>query len=257
MRTRPWSWFVGGVVMVMANADGASAQRGADWPVHAMNRPQPPVVDPGPGALPVPAPRDAIVLFDGRDLSRWQHADSSTARWIVRDGYMEVQPGSGDLRTRDGFGDVQLHIEWMAPAPPRHEGQNRGNSGVYLMNTYEVQVLDSYQNPTYPDGQAAALYGQFPPLVNASRPPGQWQSYDIIFHAPRFDAAGAVTRPATVTVLHNGVLVQDHVTLTGPTAHQARPPYQAHADRLPITLQDHGQPVRFRNIWVRELRTAP
>jgi hypothetical protein len=193
------------------------------------------------------------MLFDGTSLDRWRHADGEPARWVVRDGYMEVRGGTGDLETRDGFGDVQLHVEWMAPNPTRGEGQGRGNSGVYLMNTYELQVLDSYQNETYADGQAASFYGQFPPLVNASRPPGTWQSYDIVFRAPRFDSAGRVLRPATATVLHNGVLVQDHVALTGPTGHYARPPYVAHPDRLPIKLQDHGDPVRFRSIWVRAL----
>jgi hypothetical protein len=167
---------------------------------------------------------------------------------------MEVRSGTGDLLTRDGFGDVQLHVEWATPSPARGEGQARGNSGVYLMEHYELQVLDSYQNATYPDGQAAALYGQFPPLVNASRPPGVWQSYDIIFHGPRFDAAGNLLRPATMTVLHNGVLVQDHSRLTGPTGHYARPPYAAHPGRLSIRLQDHGDPVRYRNIWLRELK---
>lgn len=252
-----WLLLAGGILMLDAGPHSSGAQNPQRWPVHSMDRPQPPVVDPGRGALPVPPPRDAIVLFDGRDLSKWKHADGSNAKWIVRDGYFEVSPGSGDLSTRDGFGDVQLHVEWASPSPPRGEGQNRGNSGVYLMDTYEVQVLDSYQNRTYPDGQAASLYGQFPPLVNASRPPGEWQSYDIVFRAPRFGPNGVVERPATITVLHNGVLVQEHVTLTGPTAHQARPPYAAHADRLPIKLQDHAHPVRFRNIWLRELPAVP
>lgn len=243
--------------MTGAVGSAAGAQRPEAWPVHSMDRPQPPVVDPGSGALPVPPPSDAVVLFEGRDLERWRHPDGSSATWIVRDGYLEVRPGSGDLLTRDDFADVQVHIEWMAPDPPQGGGQDRGNSGVYLMNTYEVQVLDSYRNPTYPDGQAAAIYGQLPPLVNAARPPGTWQSYDIVFRGPRFDSAGAVIRPATITVLHNGVLVHDHATLTGPTAHRDRPPYRVHPDRLPIKLQDHGQPVRFRNIWVRELPPAP
>jgi hypothetical protein len=148
---------------------------------------------------------------------------------------------------------VQLHVEWAAPSPPSGDGQNRGNSGVFLMGRYEVQVLDSYRNTTYPDGQAAALYGQYPPLVNASRPPGEWQTYDIVFRRPRFDANGKLLSKARVTVFHNGVLVQDAVELTGPTAHHARPAYSAHPDRLPILLQDHGDPVRYRNIWLRNL----
>jgi hypothetical protein len=161
--------------------------------------------------------------------------------------------GAGTIATAEAFGDVQLHVEWAAPSPPSGDGQNRGNSGVFLMGRYEVQVLDSYRNTTYPDGQAAALYGQYPPLVNASRPPGEWQTYDIVFRRPRFDANGKLLSKARVTVFHNGVLVQDAVELTGPTAHHARPAYSAHPDRLPILLQDHGDPVRYRNIWLRNL----
>ena len=234
-------------------AGPVSAQVDTRWPQHSLDRPQPLVVDPGPGALPVPPPKDAVVLFDGGGLSKWAQADGKPAAWIVRDGYFEVRPGSGQLVSRDSFGDVQLHIEFMSPSPPRGTGQGRGNSGVFLMNKYEMQVLDSYQNTTYPDGQAGAMYGQFPPLVNASRPPGAWQSYDIIFHGPRFDSSGRLTRPATVTALHNGILVQDDVTLTGPVGHYVRPPYEAHPEKLPLGLQDHGNPVRFRNIWLREL----
>ncbi len=233
----------------------AAAQVDPRWPIHAPDRPQPPVVDPGtPGTAR--APSDATVLFDGRDLSAWLGEDGGPPRWRLIDGAMEIVGGAGGLRTREGFGDVQLHIEFAMPAPPHGEGQERGNSGVYLMGLYELQVLDSYRNPVYPDGQAAAVFGQYPPLVNASRPPGEWQSYDIVFHRPRFDARGRLTRPARLTVLHNGVLVQDDVALTGPTAFRARPPYRAHPDRLPLMLQDHGSPVRFRNIWVRSLETA-
>lgn len=166
---------------------------------------------------------------------------------------MEVVRGAGSIESVRGFGDAQLHVEWAAPAPPRGEGQGRGNSGVFLMGRYEVQVLDSHLNVTYPDGQAGAIYGQFPPLVNASRPPGEWHTYDIVFRAPRFDSAGRLASPARMTVLHNGVLVQDNVSLLGPTSHQRRDPYEAHADRLPVSLQDHGDPVRFRNVWIREL----
>ena len=167
----------------------------------------------------------------------------------------QVVKGAGSIKTTRGFGDCQLHVEWASPAPAAGSGQDRGNSGVFLMGTYEVQVLDSYDSKTYADGSAAAIYGQYPPLVNASRKPGEWQTYDIVFTAPRFDADGAVVSPAFLTVFHNGVLVQDREQLTGPTAHKARPPHKAHADRLPILLQDHSHPVRFRNIWVRELGT--
>jgi 3-keto-disaccharide hydrolase len=229
------------------------------WPIHSMERPRPPVVDPGPERPPVPPPADAVVLFDGTDLSQWVTDDSvgGPAQWIVKDGYMEVAPGTGDHRTRRVFGNVQLHIEWATPARVEGHSQERGNSGVYLMGLYEIQVLDSYGNDTYPDGQAAALYGQVPPLVNASRPPGRWQTYDIVFRRPRFAADGSVAQAARVTVFHNGVLVQDNVAFTGRTVHARAARYEPHGDRLPIKLQDHGNPMRFRNIWVRELPESP
>jgi hypothetical protein len=221
---------------------------------HARDCPAPRVVDPGPGPRdPAAPPSDAIVLFDGRDLSQWRGADDGPARWKVAPGYFEVAPGTGGIHTVQGFGDVQLHIEWSAPNPPHGEDQDRGNSGVFLMGRYEVQVLDSYRSVTYPDGQAGAVYGQYPPLVNASRAPGEWQTYDIVFRRPRFAPNGDLVSPAILTVVHNGVLVQDHVVLTGPTGHQRRPPYEAHPDRLPLGLQDHEHPVRYRNIWVRTL----
>jgi hypothetical protein len=226
---------------------------GAQWNVHSWSRPRPPVVDPGP-ERPAPPPSDAIVLFDGHDLSQWQmQRDSSDARWIVRGGYMEVAPGSGGLMTRRAFGDIQLHLEYSCPNPPHGESQERGNSGVFLMTHYEVQVLDSYQNDTYPDGQAGAIYGQTPPLVNPVRPPGQWNAYDIVFHRPRFSPDGAVLQPARITVLLNGVLIQDNTTITGWTVHMQIARYRPHADRLPLALQDHENPTRFRNVWVREL----
>lgn len=224
------------------------------WDVHDTTRTRPPVVDPGPASAdPQPAPDDATVLFDGDDLGGWEHPDGSSPEWVVRDGYFQVEPGTGAIQTTEGFGDVQLHIEWMSPPSIEGDGQGRGNSGVFLMGTYEVQVLDSYENPTYADGQAAAIYGQYPPLANAMRPPGEWQVYDIIFRRPHFDDDGTVVKPAVITVYHNGVLVQDHVELTGPTGHYERPPYEAHAAQLPLRLQDHSNPVRFRNVWVREL----
>ena len=223
------------------------------WPVHDMSRPMPPVVTPGPAGPPVPAPSDAIVLFDGKGLDQWTDAKGQPAKWKVENGYMEVAPKSGGLRTVKGFGDCQLHVEWMAPSPAKGADQDRGNSGVFLMDLYEVQVLDCYMNKTYADGMTAAIYGQYPPLVNACRPPGEWQTYDIVFHRPRFDKDGKVLAPARMTVFHNGLLVHECAVLTGPTAHKARPPYQMHADKLPISLQDHGHPVRFRSIWLREL----
>jgi hypothetical protein len=221
------------------------------WPIHSMDRPVPPIVEAAPAQAPSTPPSDATVLFGGAGLGAWQTDSGGAARWKAVAGYFEVVPGAGAIRTRAGFGDVQLHVEWMAP-PPAGDGQNRGNSGVFLMQRYEVQVLDSWKNRTYADGQAAAIYGQFPPRVNASRPPGEWQTYDIIFRAPRF-SGNTVTRPARMTVLHNGVLVQDAMELLGPTSHARRDPYQAHADRLPISLQDHGAAVRYRNVWVRSL----
>jgi len=225
---------------------------------HDLARPAPRVVEPGtgtPGATPGRPPSDAILLFDGRDLAAWKsQKDGSPAAWKVENGYFEVVKGKGGIETRRGFGDVQLHIEWMAPSPAVGTSQDRGNSGVFFGGgRYEVQVLDSYESKTYPDGQAGALYGQFPPLVNASRPPGEWQAYDIVFEMPRFDASGTLVRRARATVFHNGVLVQNAKELIGPTTNKKRTPYSAHPAALPISLQDHDHPVRFRNVWVREL----
>ena len=226
-----------------------------DYPIHSLDRPLPPVVDPGPYPGMCEPPSDAIVLFDGTSLSDWESVEQKgqPARWKVADGYMEVVPRMGNIATKRGFGDVQLHVEYMAPLPVESEGQGRGNSGVFMMSIYEIQVLDSYRNPTYADGLAAAIYGQYPPLVNACRPPGEWQTYDVIFHRPLFDLSGAVRRKARMTILHNGILVHDDAELTGPTAHKQRPPYAAHPDALPLMLQDHGNLVRFRNIWAREI----
>ena len=237
----------------------AAAGRGADavrkWPVHDESRPKPKVVTPpteGTAQQPGRPPADAVVLFDGTDLSKWKSAKGGGAHWKVEGGALVVVGKSGDLVTADSFGDCQLHVEWAAPTPPEGRGQGRGNSGIKLMGRYEVQVLDSYEAETYADGQAGSLYGQYPPLVNASRPPGQWQTFDIVFRGPRFSADGKLVRPATVTLLHNGVLVQDHAELIGPTG-KARAPYAPHPEKAPLLLQDHGSPVRYRNIWVREL----
>lgn len=220
------------------------------WAVHDANRPQPPIVT--AAERPGQPPSNAIVLFDGRDLSQWvSDKDSGTAKWKVENGYMEIIKNMGNIRTKQSFGDCQLHVEWASPVTVSGIGQGRGNSGVFLMGNYEVQVLDSYNNKTYPDGQAASVYGQSPPLVNVCRPPGQWQSYDIIFHRPIFKD-GKVIKQATITLLHNGVLVQDHFEIEGSTAH-AKPRYHPHIDKLPIKLQNHGNPVRYRNIWLVEL----
>lgn len=223
-------------------------------------QPLPPVVTAGEPAGFFAPPSDAVVLFDGSEKAlaeNWTSTSGEPSAWKVVGGALESVQGSGYIQTRQGFGSCQLHIEWATPEKPEGSGQNRGNSGVFLMNTYEVQVLDSFENVTYADGQASALYGRSKPLVNACRKPGEWQSYDIVFHRPLFDPAGKVTRKATFTVLHNGVLTQDHVALSGGTGWMgphAASEYQAHADKLPIAMQDHGSPVRYRNVWVRELK---
>ena len=220
------------------------------WAVHDPNRPLPDVVTPAAHEKP---PSDAIVLFDGKDLSQWLSVkDGGPAKWNVREDCMEIVKETGDIRTKRAFGDCQLHIEWASPAKIAGESQDRGNSGVYLMSKYEIQVLDTYSNVSYADGLAAAVYGQSPPMVNASLPPGQWQTYDIIFRRPVFKGK-RVVRPATVTVFHNGVLVQDNFEIEGATVWKQRAKYQPHPDKLPILLQDHGSPVRYRNIWIREL----
>ncbi|HOK95627.1 MAG TPA: DUF1080 domain-containing protein [Anaerohalosphaeraceae bacterium] len=227
-----------------------AAQQATQWEVHDRRRPNPPVIAPGAeNHLP---PSDAVVLFDGKDLSAWKSAkDGSPAKWKVENGYMEVTK-TGDIQTQEAFGSCQLHIEWACPEVVSGSDQGRGNSGIFLMDKYEVQVLDCFDNVTYADGQTAAIYGQKPPLVNACRKPGQWQTYDIIFHAPKFDGQ-AVVRPATITVLHNGVLVQDHWEIKGSTFHKMPAAYEPHPDKMPLRLQDHGNPVRFRNIWIRPL----
>jgi hypothetical protein len=266
MKTRilvPLLVFVLGCGAMSWASQGDSAMRvsktqvSGKWKIHDPERPLPPVADPGPAGPPVPPPSDATVLFDGTDLSQWVDAKGNPPRWKVENGFMEVAKKTGAIQTRSTFGSCQLHVEWASPSEVAGESQGRGNSGVFLMNLYEVQVLDCYQNKTYADGMAAAVYGQYPPLVNACRPPGEWQTYDIVFRQPRFAQDGSLLQPAFMTVFHNGILVQDHVELTGPTAWKARPPYKAHADRLPISLQDHSNPVRYRNIWIRELPDTP
>lgn len=228
------------------------AQTPANWKIHDMDRPRPSKVK-AAVRLPAAAPSDAVMLFDGSDVSKWRSTDGGPAKWIVKDGYMESVRGSGYVFTSDSFGDIQLHVEWAAPVPAAGSGQGRGNSGVFLMGLYEVQVLDSDTNVTYTDGQAAAIYGQHPPLANASLPAGEWQSYDIFFRRPRFRPDGSLVKAARITVVHNGILVQDNVEIWGPTSWLQYHPYESHPDRLPLSLQDHGNPVRYRNIWLREL----
>ena len=239
---------------VLLLAAAAAAQKPTKWKPHDMNRPVPPVVDPGTASTqetPGKPPSDAIVLFDGRDLSQWQMKDGSPAKWKVANGYMETVPKAGYIFTKKSFADYQLHLEFATPTPAEGSGQDRGNSGVFLMGLYEIQVLDSYNNRTYADGQAGAVYGQYPPLVNASRKPAEWQTYDIVFHPSHFSSDGKLIRLGRVTVLHNGVLVQDNVEIQGPTV--TGEPDKPHADKLPLGLQDHNHPVRYRNIWLREI----
>ena len=230
------------------------------WAVHDGNRPQPKVVTPGSFSSPDQPgkpPSDAIVLFDGTDLSHWESAkDGGAAKWLVQDGVMQVEPSTGDIRTKDKFGDCQLHIEWAAPSEVKGDSQGRGNSGIFLMGLVEIQVLDSYHNITYADGHAGAVYGVNPPMANAVRPPGEFQVYDIIFRRPIY-SDGQMIDPGYVTVLVNGVVVQDHTRLEGPTGHMTRSKPSPFPTLGPLELQDHGNKMRFRNIWYRELTPRP
>jgi len=212
--------------------------------------PVPEKVTPGEGTAP---PSDAIILFDGKNLSKWEGEEGGNAKWKIEDGAFTVVPGTGSIQTKEHFGDIQLHIEWRAPFEVEGDGQDHGNSGVFLQKRYEIQVLDCYENVTYSNGQTAAVYKQHIPLVNACKPTGEWQTYDIIFMAPRFNEDGSLFAPATVTVLHNGILVQNHVEIQGKIEHKGLPEYEVHDLKQPLMLQDHGNPVSFRNIWIREL----
>jgi hypothetical protein len=238
-------------------------QPGGKWHVHDPDRPQPPVITPGETfSHNAPAPSDAEVLFDGKDLSKWQTAGGEDATWKVQDGHVETQRGGG-IRTRGKWADFQLHVEFSEPNPPEGTSQGRGNSGILINNMYEVQVLDSYEVKTYPDGQCGAIYGQSPPLVNASKPPGQWQTYDIIFESPRWNEEGQLVKKANITVLQNGVVVQNHYELAGMTDGINRQlPWKSlskypppHPPEVFIELQDHNNPVGYRNIWIRPLGT--
>jgi hypothetical protein len=243
---------------------------GQPWKVHDIERPRPKVVEPATASTqqqPGKAPSDAIVLFDGSDLSAWVNERrerrgpgqppggviEAPAAWTVQDGYFEIKPGTGPLVTKEKFGDVQLHIEFRTPTEFEGNSQWRANSGVIFMKRYEIQVLDSYNNPTYADGQAASIYGQWPPLVNASRKPGEWQTYDIVFEAPRFDG-NTLVKPAYVTAFHNGVLVHNRKEVIGRMAHQTVGTYEPHGLEDSLMLQDHAVKVRYRNVWVRKLK---
>ncbi len=228
-----------------------------EWGPNDRSRPEPPIITSGTASTQEHAgkpPSDAIMLYNGKDLSNWESVKGGAAEWTPDGAIFIVKPGTGDIRTKAAYGDCQLHVEWATPNPPRGTDQDRGNSGVFLHGLYEIQVLDSFDNVTYADGEAGAVYGEFPPLVNACRRPGEWQTYDIVFHGPRFDADAKLLRKATVTVFYNGVLVQDHVEIMGPTWNLKRLPYHPTPEKLPLMLQDHHHPVRYRNLWIRELK---
>ena len=234
--------------------DDTPMQPNGKWRVHDGTRPHPTIVTVPPASdAPVPAPSDATILLGAADdLSAWQMTDGSAATWAMKGGVL--QTGKGMLQTKRQFTDVQVHVEFATPSEVKGDSQGRGNSGVFLVGHFEIQVLDSHRNITYPDGQAASMYGQYPPLVNAARAPGQWQTYDIIFIAPRFTAAGTLEKSAVVTVLHNGVVVHHATQFWGPTRHRSVLPYTPAMASGPLALQDHGNPVRYRNIWVREIK---
>jgi hypothetical protein len=235
---------------------------GTIWHIHDPNRPQPPVVTPGVSpTLGAPPPSDAELLFDGKDLSKWQRDNGQDVNWRMTNGYMETVPRGRNIRTRGAWADFQLHVEWEAPTPARGEGQGRGNSGILINNLYEVQVLDSYRAMTYPDGQAGAIYGQMPPLVNACLPPGEWQTYDIYFESPRWNEQGELVKKAVITVIQNGIIIQDHYELTGCTDGIGAVPWKSlgdytrkHPPEVFVGLQgDHAAGVRYRNIWIRSM----
>jgi hypothetical protein len=240
------------ILLALSWAISFAQEAGKDPKTTEMWKITPPVVTAGKTYGEVPS--DAEILFDGKDLNNWVSAGSGkAAAWDVRDGAMTVTKGAGDIKTKKAFGDCQLHIEWRTPAVIESEGQGRGNSGIFFMEKYELQVLDSYQNTTYPNGQAGSIYKQHIPLVNASRKPGEWQTYDVIFTAPRFSETGRVAVPARITVLHNGIIIQNNVEIWGPSEYIGLPVYLPHESKGFIRLQDHGNPVSYRNIWIRNL----
>ena len=244
-------WVIG--ICIVALGFAQSKERVFKYPVHDMTRPQPAIVTPGPACISS-APSDAIVLFGGKDLSAWSKAGSDApAGWSVKDGVATITAGSGSIATRQSFGDCQVHIEWMVPVELKCDSQHGCNSGLFFHSRYEIQILNSSGNVTYADGMAGSLYGQYPPMVNPCRPQGEWNTYDVVFRGPRFDASAGIVRTATVTLIFNGVLVQDDVELLGATAHGERATYSSHPDTGPIMLQDHGDPLKFRNIWIRPL----
>ena len=237
------------VIDVVAGFQDTPLQPDGKWHVHDPARPQPPIVTPGTFSQLAPAPSDATVLFDGKDLSHWTDRMGNPPPWKIEDGVMVS--AKSDIQSKEEFGDAQLHVEFREPAPPKGEGQGRGNSGVFLMGQYEIQVLDCFNNKTYADGATGGVYGQHPALANACLPPGEWQTYDIVFNVPHFGADGTVATPAYVTVIHNGVVVQNHQAIRGATNWKSPGKYTAHGPTGPIALQFHNNPVAYRNIWVR------
>ena len=255
----PLAGLAAGLVWAAEGYTDTPMQPNGKWHVHDPARPQPPVVTPGKQfSQKADAPSDAVVLFDGKDFSKWQSGNGGgEVKWKIQDDYMEVVPKTGIIRTKDEFNDFQLHLEFATPEKvnPNEKGQGRGNNGVNIFGQYEIQVLDSYKNETYADGGAGSMYGQYPPMVNASRPPGEWQTYDIIFEGPRWDESGKVTRKASATVFHNGVLIHNKTEFFGPTGHKNFGNYDKPGrTKGPIELYEHGNPVRFRNIWIREVK---
>lgn len=236
-------------IVLLLTISFVKAQEKGDPKLTEVWEPEPKIVTPGTGTAP---PSDAIVLFNGSNLNEWEGKDGE-AQWVLEGDAMTVKPNTGAIQTKKVFGDVQLHVEWRTPTKIEGEGQGRGNSGIFLQGLYELQVLDSYQNRTYSNGQAGSIYKQHIPLANACRAPGEWQTYDIIYQAPLFKEDGSLGRPARVTVIHNGVLVQNNIALLGPSVYIGKPKYKAHGEKLPLVLQDHSNPVSYRNIWVREL----
>ena len=247
----------GGLIASLVAGEPGKTGTSEGFRQHDADRPKPPVVEPAEPTRSALPPEDAVVLFDGKTLDAWQSGNSGKAGWKVDGEVLEVSPGAGLIRTKETFGDAQVHIEWSSPNPPNGKGQDRGNTGLFLMGQFEVQMIDSYKADTYADGQAGAIYGQYPPLFNATRPPGEWQSYDVAFRRPRFDDDGKLLEPARLTLFHNGILVQNNEEILGPTNWLHWGPYKDRGDAGPIELQDHGHPVRFRNIWVRNLPTRP
>ncbi|HXU20105.1 MAG TPA: DUF1080 domain-containing protein [Verrucomicrobiae bacterium] len=236
-------------VLVFLFGFSAMAQSPNDkWLPNDMDRPMPPAITFSSAGVP----SDAVVLFDGSNLNAWVGRGGSAPEWDIKDGALIVKPRTGSITTKQSFGDAQIHVEWAEPLPAMGDGQNKGNSGVIIMGVYEIQILDDINNKTYADGIAASVYGQYPPLVVAARNPGEWQTMDILFRRPRFDSTGRLITPAHITIIQNGVYVQDDVTVTGPTG-EPRAPYVVGPEAAPLSLQDHGEPVRYRNLWIRPL----